>query len=1082
MTADNQRDSRTAFLAPHSAGFVFAGGEGRWHTDRSLITNYPEQMDLGKDEVDARDIFAVPDVWARPLLFFDALTDVRHPAHRAVVGEWRGLLATVCLADTYFPRSIAVRTHDLVHEGAQPDPAPIAQVCEHSKPADSWSWISLIYLDDIMVGATSPWSLVFTPPDYQLPSKVFWRNDAQMYRDPAKLLDDPETRSRLAAWIGDLSKTVQNLEIPEDRLESLDREVNAFQRDVSQTLLSTSTGKLAIPIAPSLNLSSIAHQEGTESDFLLDEAYFRKGCLEKDVLFLDRDGWSSGSWLAPGISSSKYQFPSGPRGHEVVPGVLERNWIDPVASFFVDRIVRTRKRRSTSEETRLGVLNSNGRRYLLPVRTDIFSYLDAKTVANNLTIEEVAGGRVRVELSLPSSSGRTLRFRKEYGVSEQIVDFTERTVLLWPNVRLPGWNHYYLYYVNGGNWECQPYSWQMRGNTPNPKEVKDDEFSCTYYRADDSLEAVTFSSNGEYLGLIIPDLEEPVQAGVSDAWALAIDFGASNTSVAFRSLDNPDEEPKPLQCDPRVATLMFDEDSDTTNLDATRNFYPLYSTKTFPVGTVLDAFGHEQTDPSFLFKHGMVPWIPRLFYEGGYQHLKAGLKWGTGTERLDNARLYIEHILVRSVLEARVQGITQVHIGWTYPSAFDDTRREYFNGIWIGRIQAIREECGLETSYLREAATIPENADVGSAHIMTESTAVALYFRRFHGAALGAEHVPAVCIDIGGGTTDIAVWLGQSIAVQSSILFAGNSITDCVRAYEGKLARELLTMVGLDETLPDYELLLAMLSSKEYDTLAAVINDFLNYQARHRSVSENIAGGGKAWPGIKRLLSVMFVTYGAMVHYSGLLVRSLIDNGRRIDGADYYFGGNGSRALDWFGGLVQLRERLKDFLGGPESASPRFFDSRRLVEQKEDFKLEVALGALCPTIPATSVGLAVVLSGESGLSFEDSPVSATFDLCSSTSDGGRGLSFSPDSELPELTRFLTVASNHAKQMNLEPVSLIGDREDFQAHHVIQKIHDSLSVAVESRNAPNEPMFIIGVKEAIRNLIERPLGAEFTQKK
>jgi hypothetical protein len=70
---------------------------GSWRDSTAdELQNVADGLDSAAVDV---EVSSIPDVWARPMLFEAALFDWRHILHRQVVGEWRGLLATIALAE-----------------------------------------------------------------------------------------------------------------------------------------------------------------------------------------------------------------------------------------------------------------------------------------------------------------------------------------------------------------------------------------------------------------------------------------------------------------------------------------------------------------------------------------------------------------------------------------------------------------------------------------------------------------------------------------------------------------------------------------------------------------------------------------------------------------------------------------------------------------------------------------------------------------------------------------------------------------------------------------------------------------------
>ena len=70
---------------------------GEWQSDEGLL----EALAVGLDVQGAGGVTAIPTIWARPLVFAEALLDPTHPMHEEVTREWRGLLGLLSFREIY---------------------------------------------------------------------------------------------------------------------------------------------------------------------------------------------------------------------------------------------------------------------------------------------------------------------------------------------------------------------------------------------------------------------------------------------------------------------------------------------------------------------------------------------------------------------------------------------------------------------------------------------------------------------------------------------------------------------------------------------------------------------------------------------------------------------------------------------------------------------------------------------------------------------------------------------------------------------------------------------------------------------
>ena len=76
------------------------GHAGRWEKRESAeLERISEGLDVADTKIASAEVDSIPSMWARPLLFEMALYDTRHPMHRRILGEWRGMLALLALKE-----------------------------------------------------------------------------------------------------------------------------------------------------------------------------------------------------------------------------------------------------------------------------------------------------------------------------------------------------------------------------------------------------------------------------------------------------------------------------------------------------------------------------------------------------------------------------------------------------------------------------------------------------------------------------------------------------------------------------------------------------------------------------------------------------------------------------------------------------------------------------------------------------------------------------------------------------------------------------------------------------------------------
>src|ERR1044071_4231974 len=178
---------------------------GRWKPDAGFLEKFAHDIYV-KGQVGDRIVNSVPSVFARPIQFYQALSSVDHPMHAAIINQWRGLLAVFALQRILqIPLRVTRFTLRDDVEDTDPDRQFLAILrAQAPNPQEEWaSWL-LIYADDQLVGATSPWSIVYTPTEYGVRSGIPWTDADGLLTDPfatlyAKDSDNQELRT-LLTW------------------------------------------------------------------------------------------------------------------------------------------------------------------------------------------------------------------------------------------------------------------------------------------------------------------------------------------------------------------------------------------------------------------------------------------------------------------------------------------------------------------------------------------------------------------------------------------------------------------------------------------------------------------------------------------------------------------------------------------------------------------------------------------------------------------------------------------------------------------------------------------------------------------
>ena len=232
-------------------------------------------------------------------------------------------------------------------------------------------------------------------------------------------------------------------------------------------------------------------------------------------------------------------------------------------------------------------------------------------------------------------------------------------------------------------------------------------------------------------------------------------------------------------------------------------------------------------------------------------------------------------LCLQAVAELAVQGASTVDMRFSYPTAFNDQDRARFESIWGNIVTDLNAATGIDVQLNRKV----DNRE-------------AIAATRFFASPASGERIDvsggALTIDIGGGTTDVAVWNSATLMSHSSIYFAGRDI------FLIPLRRkpEILPMISSGISLDELKRHKDSAFNAQLDNIVSHYGDVL---IRALPVKE-------ADQRVKDLLGIIELGLCGVAFYSGLLVARLLEGnntyrlGRHIP---IFVGGNGSKLFQW---------------------------------------------------------------------------------------------------------------------------------------------------------------------------------------
>jgi hypothetical protein len=271
-------------------------------------------------------------------------------------------------------------------------------------------------------------------------------------------------------------------------------------------------------------------------------------------------------------------------------------------------------------------------------------------------------------------------------------------------------------------------------------------------------------------------------------------------------------------------------------------------------------------------------------------NLKTNIKWDSGDRSYIDK--YLNQLLTQIVFKATEDGVGKINWYFSYPSAFDWDSEEKYRHVLKSLVSKISDESGV--AYNQEAVK-------KSANLTTESIAAAEYFI----SKPENNNLPLfLCVDIGGGTSDISIWTRDSNLFQCSVRFASRDMfvaplakilnngnimhVVCGNSTDDRIFN-MLNYAGSDKSANTEEKIRFFIESVLYE----------HYELFHYRLTTLTGDEERAYHKFKYSI---FIAYTALCYYLGLIVGDLFYNKIIPDDiATMVMGisGKGSKLTDW---------------------------------------------------------------------------------------------------------------------------------------------------------------------------------------
>ena len=887
-------------------------GVGKW--DRRS----PEEVKNVADALDVPDrdiqLESVPDIWAVPLNFESALLgEAKNKRSMAVEAEWRGLLAILALRSR---RSIQDVEFLPVFKG---EPATkFLKVAKQLLPdhlnrekawqrtsidqLTSWTDISIITLKKQVIGITSPTTLVCTAPrrGVKALSGIAWFDAAAgRLRDPKPFLSPEETRA-LAFWIGHFQQHLDQINCSGAKYIRLSRVLTRFRESLvpeGVTLgdFSIASG-VAVEGAALYPLGSpVAHREDGSSTCDVELKSFRLAPPAARALVISEDlprQWHKSSTEVTVLSSTPLQAALNnlDREHrDVIHGmpIVNGHWYVP-EDFFTPKLYAFTAGAglpgavSTSGQSQIRIRNASGEEkptsLVLPIRKQWLEWLTAEELSKRISFS-AQGVDVEVFLKLPLSGGELTIYHR-YGKGSIIDLGTQLPVTrIWPFLRTPGWKAYYTYYDNSGdeNIYLHPYVWNSQTNPKMiPVTLATPEQRAEVTRTRAYPEAMTATYKGEESGILLLQTP-PAAVPTGQEWRVGIDFGTTGTTVFAASSQMGDGHALPFE--PRLQAITVEPP--TFQGSTYRRFLPALAEDGGSLLSIFHDFNVSKPDQANAIQpltEGRICFIQNAeSFRASEPGISTNMKWGNDQDRA-RGEAFLQQLTLQIAAEAAASGARSISWRFSFPTAFSDHELNAFGNIWEKIIARCEDDTGIRALTHNELRYKRKNESLATAHA----------FRKTEKAA---PQQGAIFVDIGGGTTDIAIWQGSKQLSQSSFRFAGRDIF----LHPIYLRPTFLKIFGDLSKLEDLR------RADEY-VFHSQVDVILRGKSSEGLLAQLPTLTNEQNPVVIEFLELLKLGIAGILHYIGLVLRDLETRGiyKRFM-PNIYIGGNGSKILHWIG-------------------------------------------------------------------------------------------------------------------------------------------------------------------------------------
>ena len=895
---------------------------GEWITEaQNTLTNLVSDLKVTTNE--QSNITSIPDLWARPAMYEMVLFDAKHHLHQKYVAQWRGILAMLAFKDM---RSFKKLDLEYI-------PIPEASKIDDNQPSFLKVLASLLpdeykeYEDktvenghklQILTYADRPlaiiWPTILVCPsvglEYMVDRTVSWWN-IDGISDPISSLNDQE-KALLSKWLDNI---IENLPAKFNKLMTL---VSEFRDDLAVSEKANNYG-----LGTGIGITGFCKFIDRPIKCEIDDNQFlkfsnvklinRRGTKAKTLLVLTQDLYKQWNKAASDIivAGSVNLDAAMPYGG-VIFNKRKLNDIDlgkynaelrTGEDFFTDKICLLEATNDVFPNAITNIKISYGgiKNVILPIKSELLNYLSKEYIVKNFRIS-VVDNNIKVELDLPltgfSEDGDILTVSKVYNTASDMEEWKKEVLngdlavpimQIWPNF-IPydenQWQDYYTFYDNSGLnafyaepiWDSAPEQRELNYGFVNVTISKGKNFPDCFI-CKHTFETNAGSKEVE-LGLILLNKPRKLEMSVNNPCKIGVDFGTTNTVTYMEMRDNS----AMIKLQNRLFAVTAGNSEEEAELR--RHFFTASEQPNGDSISIRTSFNPNEGAFEGDINQAVFPGV--IYYLDGIDNIGKDnnvnkliqgkdMKWNSA-QGIDYMKYFLYQMSLQCMAEAVALGATSIEWYYSYPKVFSDAQVDKLKGIW--------------TSVIERCQEIAPNICAKEAIAKTESISMAEFFKKEMKATFDRG---MVCFDIGGGSTDIAIWQGidkNEPVGQCSLMLAGNDI----------LAKQLFKkrdiILQFKNNNAEFSRFLQELHDvpeNDYNKFCMQLEAILKYQQTPLLSSLVAKSENKD---IKLFLRNIAFALSGIFYYAGSIVANSMNlNNKQLPHC--YIGGNASKLLDW---------------------------------------------------------------------------------------------------------------------------------------------------------------------------------------